>query len=158
MFTISHIGLVVADLERSTRFYCDGLGFARGMDSFSGDEVGQISEFEGRVELHCRFVGLGTLRVELMEVISPRAIPSSGRRPLNLIGGPTHISLRVLDMQAALDRVRTYGGRVLEHTRTRYALFPDEDIDICYCLDPDDVRLSLSQLGPKGMAIVAEGL
>ena len=104
--------------------------------------------------MRCRFVGLGALRVELMQVLSPAGPPSPGRRPLNLVGGPSHLALRVDDMAAALDLVRSHGGRVLDQTRTRYALFPDEDIELCYCLDPDDVRISLSCLGPKGIAVV----
>lgn len=156
MFTVSHIGIVVADLERATRFYCDGLGFARGMDSNPGDEVARMSEFAQPVAMRCRFVGLGGLRIELMQVLSPAALPSPGRRPLNLVGGPSHLALRVDDMATALDLVRSHGGRVLDETRTRYALFPDEDIDLCYCLDPDDVRIALSCLGPQGIAIVEQ--
>jgi catechol 2,3-dioxygenase-like lactoylglutathione lyase family enzyme len=154
VFTVSHFGIVVADLERSTRFYCDGLGFERGMDSRSGDEIRRLSDFTDPVEMTCRFLKKDWLRLEIMELRSPAPIPSPGRRPLNQIGGPSHIALRVEDMDEALQAVRTHGGRVLDGTRTVFALFPGENIELCYCLDPDDVRIGLSKLGPRGMAVV----
>jgi catechol 2,3-dioxygenase-like lactoylglutathione lyase family enzyme len=153
-FTVSHIGIVVADLERSTRFYCDGLGFDRGMDSHSGNEIRRLSEFAEDVDVTCRFVRKDGLKLELMQYAGPRPIASPGRRPLNQIGGPSHLALRVDDMDAALRAIDAFGGRVLHETRTSFPLFPDEDIELCYCLDPDDVRLSISKLGPRGIAVV----
>ena len=153
-FTVSHIGIVVADLERSTRFYCQGLGFERGMDSRSGNEIKVLSEFTEDVDVVCRFVRKDGLKLELMQYTGPQPIASPGRRPLNQIGGPSHIALRVDDLDAALLAIEDFGGRVLHATRTRFALFPDEDIVLCYCLDPDEVRLSISELGPKGIAVV----
>jgi catechol 2,3-dioxygenase-like lactoylglutathione lyase family enzyme len=153
-FTVSHIGIVVADLERSTRFYCDGLGFERGMDSHSGNEIKRLSEFAEDVDVSCRFVRKDGLKLELMQYAEPRPISSPGRRPLNQIGGPSHLALRVGDMDEALRAITDFGGRVLYTTHTSFALFSDEDIELCYCLDPDDVRLSISKLGPKGIAVV----
>lgn len=151
---MSHIGIVVRDLEIATRFYCEGLGFEHGMDSLSGNEIKRLSEFDDDVDVTCRFLKKGWLSLEVMEYRRPLPIPSPGRRPLNQIGGPSHIALRVDDMDRALELVRQFGGQVLDRTRTRYRLFPDEDIELCYCTDPDDVRLSLSMLGPKGRAVV----
>jgi glyoxylase I family protein len=154
IFTVSHFGVVVSDLERSTRFYCNALGFERGMDSRSGNEIRRLSDFTDDVEMTCRFLKKDWLRLEIMELRSPTPIASPGRRQLNQIGGPSHIALRVDDMDSALDAVRTHGGSVLDETRTTFELFPGEDIELCYCLDPDDVRLSLSRLGPQGLAVV----
>jgi|JI10StandDraft_1071094.scaffolds.fasta_scaffold173030_3 catechol 2,3-dioxygenase-like lactoylglutathione lyase family enzyme len=153
-FTVSHMGIVVADLERSARFYCDGLGFARGSASQSGNEIRVLSEFTEDVDAHWQFVRKDGLSIELMQYLGPRPIQSLGRRPLNQIGGPSHIALRVDDMDAALRTITEFGGQALHHTRTRFPLFPDEDIELCYCLDPDEVRLSISRLGPKGIAVV----
>lgn len=153
-FAVSHMGIVVADLERSTRFYCDGLGFTRGSASRSGNEIRALSEFSEDVDANWQFVRKDGLSIELMQYVGPRPIPSPGRRPLNQIGGPSHIALRVDDMDAALQRITEFGGQALRHTRTRFPLFPDEDIELCYCLDPDEVRLSISRLGPKGIAVV----
>jgi glyoxylase I family protein len=36
--TFSHFGLCVSDLERSLRFYCDGLGFER---AITYEEIGR---------------------------------------------------------------------------------------------------------------------
>jgi maltose O-acetyltransferase len=153
-FAFSHIGIVVADLDVSTRFYCDGLGFDRGMDSVSGNEIRRLSEFDHDVDMVCRFLKKDGLRLEVIQYRSPAPIASPGRRKLNQIGGPSHIALRVADMDAALDGIRAHGGQVLDSTRTRFELFPGEDIELCYCLDPDDVRLSISRLGPQGLAVV----
>jgi catechol 2,3-dioxygenase-like lactoylglutathione lyase family enzyme len=153
-FTVSHIGIAVADLERSARFYCEGLGFARGSAGVSSNEIQRLSEFNEDVDARWQFVGKDGLRLELIQYLGPRPITSPGRRPLHQIGGPSHIALRVDDMDQALETIAAFGGTVLAHTRTRFPLFPDEDIELCYCLDPDDVRLSISRLGPKGIAVV----
>lgn len=77
-FTVSHLGIVVADLERSTRFYCDGLGFLRGAASRSGNEIQRLSEFTEDDDAHWQFVRKDGLSVELMQYVGPKPIHSPG--------------------------------------------------------------------------------
>ena len=44
---ISHVGLCVSDLEKSLRFYVDGLGFEVQENVPCGDEVGPLGEVKG---------------------------------------------------------------------------------------------------------------
>ena len=45
--SFSHLGICVSDLERSLRFYCDGLGFEQVASHRVGEEFGALMELEG---------------------------------------------------------------------------------------------------------------
>ena len=53
---ISHVGLCVSDLERSLRFYCDGLGFEPGARFEVGSDFGPTLEVAGDVAVTSQFV------------------------------------------------------------------------------------------------------
>ena len=62
-YTPSHIGLCVSDLERSLRFWVDGLGF----EIFERFEIQRpVAEVDDPVDLTSLFVQRGGLRVERM--------------------------------------------------------------------------------------------
>ncbi len=144
-FLVSHVGVVVSDLERSTRFYVDGLGFENLFTYESGSEVAKLADLDPDVHLTGRFLRKPGIRLELMLYRKPR--PSPGPRPMDQIGGPTHIALRVEDMDAAIAAVRAFGGTVNEYGRTKYEIVPGEDIELVHCLDPDGMKLELVKMG-----------
>ena len=47
--TLSHIGLCVSDLERSLRFYCEGLGFEEKTPYRVGNEYRKLLELDGEI-------------------------------------------------------------------------------------------------------------
>ena len=51
----SHLGICVSDLDRSVRFYCEGLGFELGQSHSVGQEFGRLMEVDD-VVLQSRFV------------------------------------------------------------------------------------------------------
>ena len=138
-FTTSHIGICVRDLDRSRRFYVDGLGF----DEFARFEMTRtIAEVDPPCDFTSFFIQKGGLRVELLHYRSPGAIghPSTRRNQLGL----THLSFVVDDVDAAARDLEAYGGTIIEGTRSGQ---DDEDaVQIIFLADPDGTRVELMRL------------
>ena len=87
---ITHVGLCVSDLERSLRFYTDGLGFqaADGIDI--GDDLAPLAEVPVPIECRAQFITHGSTTIELLGWRRPAAegVASTSRRQL----GFTHLS------------------------------------------------------------------
>jgi lactoylglutathione lyase len=141
--TFSHVGICVSDLERSLRFYCEGLGFEPAQAHTVGREFGQLMEVDD-VVLQSRFVYRDGVSLELLHFDSPGHSGGSERRPMNQLG-ITHLSLRVDDLDHVARVIESLGGRVVTSTRT--TLGPsDNPLDFVYCTDPDGVRIELMRL------------
>ena len=68
--TFSHLGICVSDLERSMRFYCEGLGFELAQSHTVGREFGRLMEVDD-VVLQSRFVRRDGVSIELLHFDSP---------------------------------------------------------------------------------------
>jgi len=142
--SFSHLGICVSDLDRSLRFYCEGLGFAVAESYEIGDEFGPLMELED-VKLRSQFIQHEEgMRLELLFFDSPAAGGPRTRRQVNQFG-LTHLSIRVDDVDKVADKVRELGGEVHDHTRTTMGE-GDEALDFVYCSDPDGVRIELMKL------------
>lgn len=139
-YTQSHLGVCVSDLERSLRFYRDGLGCEVG-PRYDINEP--ISETTGDVRLVSQFVRNGDMRIELLAFASPQAIgtPSSKRYQLGL----THLSFVVDDIDTATAHLVAHGGAVVEGTRS----VKDGKVHIIFIADPDGTRIELMRM-PEG--------
>jgi lactoylglutathione lyase len=141
----THVGICVADLDRSLRFYVEALGFSRREpDGVVGTSIDPLVELDG-VELEFRFLTRDGMSVELLHFVSPDPVGPAGRRPMNQLG-LTHFGLAITDLDAVVRSIVEYGGQVYPHTRVSYRV--DEDsprIDSVYCTDPDGVRLELME-------------
>jgi lactoylglutathione lyase len=134
----SHVGICVTDLDRSLRFYCDGLGFERG-ESFPIDATfGAALEVPGDLSLTSQFIRREGLAVELLHYVTPAPTgrPSERRNQLGL----THLSFYVDDVDVTAASLVAAGGTVIESTRTT-----NEGIDLVFLHDPDGVRIELMQ-------------
>ena len=138
-FTPSHLGHCVENLERSLRFYCDGLGFEKGPTFAIGNECRAALEMEGEVELVSQFIRRGTLAIELLAYRSPGAVgqPSTRRNQR----GFTHLSFVVADVDAAARSLVACGGRLLPATRTGAG--DPKAVQIVFLADPDGARIEL---------------
>ena len=137
----SHIGLCVADLDRSHRFYCEGLGFREmGHLDVQGAPVDTLLELEG-VELRAVYLERDGTRLELLHFDSPGCEGEATPRPMNQ-RGLTHLSFRVEDANAVASRLQELGGRCLESTRTGN---PDFHAIALFVVDPAGTRLELIQ-------------
>jgi catechol 2,3-dioxygenase-like lactoylglutathione lyase family enzyme len=142
MFKYSHSGICVADLDRSVRFYCDGLGFRLADRHDIGPGYGPSLEVEGGVDLVCQFLRRDDgLTVELLAFGSPNATgsPSSRRNQLGL----THLSFWVDDLTAAAAHLVACGGALVEGTSM------DEGVPLVFIADPDGTRVELMQRPPR---------
>jgi len=140
----SHLGLCVADLARSLRFYCDGLGFApaEGYDLSEQmlDGLDRALEVGAPVRLRSQMITNGELKIELLHFAEPVATgaPSSSRNQV----GFTHLSFFVADVDAVAGRLAALGGEVLGSTRARLGY------EVVFVADPDGTRVEL--MAPPG--------
>lgn len=140
--TFSHVGICVSDLERSVRFYCDGLGFELVQSHTVGEEFGRLMEL-GDVVLQSRFVRRDGVSIELLHFDSPGHSGEAVRRPMNQLG-LTHLSLRVQDVDVVAKAIESLGGTMVADTRTTFG--SSDVLDFVYCTDPDGVRIELMHL------------
>jgi len=141
----SHVGVCCADLDRSTRFYCDALGFRELFTVELGPEVAATMEIEGR--FRSRMLARDDLRLELLHWLDREADGDGLRRPMNRLG-MTHLCFRVDDVDelgAMAAAVEAAGGAVLAATRS----VQDEmgvgggPVKTMYLTDPDGVRVEV---------------
>jgi catechol 2,3-dioxygenase-like lactoylglutathione lyase family enzyme len=140
----SHLGICVADLDRSLRFYCEGLGFEEVAAHEVGPEFGGLMELDD-LRLSSRMIHSNGVTVELLGYGSPAVQGEPVRRPMNQLG-LTHLSFRVDDLEAVAARIGELGGQVVTSTRTTLDL-GGTALDFVYCTDPDGVRIELMDLG-----------
>ncbi|HEY5244146.1 MAG TPA: VOC family protein [Acidimicrobiales bacterium] len=142
--TFSHFGICVSDLDRSLRFYCDGLGFTQAEQHQIGPEFAALMELDD-VTLTSQFIRQGDTTIELLAFAVPSPEGDPVRRAINRLG-LTHLNFRVDDLPGTAQRLRDLGGLVVESTRTTFD-FGETALDFVYCTDPDGVRIELMDLG-----------
>lgn len=145
--TLSHIGVCVSDMERSVRFYVDGLGFEPVVDYQVGPEYGALMEVD-EPAVASQFLQRDGVSIELLQFVTPGHLGDGTRREMNRLG-LTHFCLRVDDVDDAARAIREAGGTVVESTRTTLELGPGMVTDFVYCTDPDGTRVELMNL-PTG--------
>jgi glyoxylase I family protein len=140
---LSHIGLCVADLARSLRFYCEGLGFRElARLDIGGEPTATLLGIPG-VELEARYLERDGTRLELLHYPVPGATGGDAARPMNACGF-THLSFRVADLDAATELLLGLGGRPLAATRVGN---PRLGMGAVFLTDPDGARIELVE-GP----------
>ncbi len=99
--TLDHIGIAVRDLDAALEFYRDALGL----------ELGPAEEVASE-QVRAQFLPVGDASLELLEATGPQ---SAIARSVERRGpGIHHITLRVDDVQAALDRLKARGVRLVD--------------------------------------------
>jgi len=137
----SHLGLCVADVDVSLRFYRDALGFReRSTLEVSGEPAERLLQLSD-LKLEAVYLERDGLRLELLHFASPGHTGEPTARPMNGLG-LTHLSLRVSDVDAVLGRIVAAGGRVLDATRMDA---PGGAVVAVFVLDPDGTRIELVQ-------------
>jgi glyoxylase I family protein len=152
---IATIALVVADLERATRFYCQGLGFTELQTLIIGDELAHVGGVAGAFRLHERFIKCGATIINLLYNENP-AIEQTRAASRHRQLGFSHIVVRVDDLEAAIAGVLAQGGDVDETTRAHYDN-PDPAVGrtlIVNCYDPEGNRIELIQMPDSAYAFL----
>jgi catechol 2,3-dioxygenase-like lactoylglutathione lyase family enzyme len=169
---ISHVNVVVDDIEVATEFYRTVLGFeqatnADGRMDYPGVDLASFARnagFDGgRVSVDVRFlrhpeVGL---HLELFTYQYPKGDQTIHRRSTNDMGGIRHVALEVTDAVAAHAFIRSqqqaYGNRGLhieilgqDHIPEQITPFP---YTFFYWIDPWGVQWEMEQGRPVGRAV-----
>jgi glyoxylase I family protein len=142
--TFSHFGICVSNLDRSLRFYCDALGFEKGMSHSIDRAFAPLMDLVD-VAVTSQFIQKGSTTIELLGFDDPAPVGSGKRRPLNQLG-LTHLSFRVGDVEATAAKVVELGGSVVDTSRTTIEM-GGGPLEFVYCTDPDGVRIELMDLG-----------
>jgi catechol 2,3-dioxygenase-like lactoylglutathione lyase family enzyme len=123
----NHVGLCVADHERSRRFYEGLLGFQFWWELELPDEgTAQLLQLEGPIGVRATYLVRDGFVLELIDY-SKRDVHAGSQRVMDQVG-LTHMSLSVSDLAAVLAMVEEFGGSVIEDTVTeQFAMIRDPD-------------------------------
>jgi lactoylglutathione lyase len=123
----NHIGLCVADRDRSRRFYEGLLGFQFWWELELPDEgTAQLLRLEGPIGVHATYLVRDGFVLELIDY-SKRDVHAGSERVMDQVG-LTHMSLSVSDLAAVLAMVEEFGGSVIDETVTeQFAMIRDPD-------------------------------
>ncbi|MGI9577310.1 MAG: VOC family protein [Microthrixaceae bacterium] len=146
MIKPSHVGLCTPDLDATTRFFVEGLGFeaADGWDLDSETLPGLPAALEvepepGRaVSVRSQMVQRDGFAVELLGYTSPRpsGVPSQSRGTIGL----THLAFWVDDLDACVATALAAGGTLVESTRS------NPGVELVFMTDPAGVRIEMMEL------------
>ena len=109
----SHIGICCSDLDRSTAFYVNVLGFRELFTMDLGPEFAATMEIDGRFT--SRMLARPDMRLELVRWTEPEGTGDSERRPMNQFGF-THLAFRVEAIDDLWELAEQHGGTAQRHT------------------------------------------
>jgi len=123
----NHVGLCVADRDRSRRFYEGLLGFQFWWELELPDEgTAQLLRLDGPIGVHATYLVRDGFVLELIDY-SKRDVHAGSERVMDQVG-LTHMSLSVSDLAAVLAMVEEFGGSVIDETVTeQFAMIRDPD-------------------------------
>jgi lactoylglutathione lyase len=109
----NHVGLCVADTERSRRFYEEVLGFQYWWELEPPDPMtAQVVQLPEPLGVKATYLVRDGFVLELIDY-SKRKVHAGPTRVMDEVG-LTHISLSVSDLGAVLAKVPEFGGSVVE--------------------------------------------
>ena len=109
----NHVGLCVADTERSRRFYEEVLGFQYWWELEPPDNMtAQVVQLPEPLGVKATYLVRDGFVLELIDY-SKRQVHAGPTRVMDEVG-LTHISLSVSDLGAVLAKVPEFGGSVVE--------------------------------------------
>jgi len=136
-----HTALHVLDLERSAKFYIDGLGLTLVQEWRSGPYIGELFARPGvAVRASLLTAGDGAFYLELVQVDDPPpAVAPSQASP-----GTAHLAFSGIDVLEVFDRMTTLGYGAVSRP-VAPASGPNAGGLLVYLLDPDGNRVELIQ-------------
>ena len=123
----NHIGLCVADRERSRRFYEGLLGFQFWWELELPDEgTEKLLQLARPIGVRATYLVRDGVVLELLDY-SERQVHAGSERVMDQMG-LTHMSLSVSDLGQVLAMVEDFGGSVIRETVTeQFAMIRDPD-------------------------------
>ncbi|MFL6601918.1 MAG: VOC family protein [Steroidobacteraceae bacterium] len=109
IISLNHIGISVANLERSIAFYRDGLGMELVFeDVFEGAQYERILGLKGATG-KVAVLKVGNIQIELFEFLHPPPKPNDPNRPV-CDHGITHFCIEVTDIDGYYKRLNSVGA------------------------------------------------
>jgi lactoylglutathione lyase len=130
----SHVGVCVSDLDRSTRFYCDVLGFRELFSVDFTDELVATMEVTGGFT--SRMLARDDVRIELLHW-HDREPDGDGERRAMTGRGMTHLAFRVDAVDDLFELAAERGGASYPASRTDLG----GGVSVVYLTDPDGTRI-----------------
>ncbi|WP_292991669.1 VOC family protein [Mycobacterium sp.] len=116
---LTHIGLCVSDIARSTAFYCTALGFTKIGDMHVEDEASARLLAVPNLVLDLVYLERDGFRIELLGYTAPGSTAQRDPRAMDAIG-LTHLSFRSRDVDALAEAIVEHGGRLLADRTVRF--------------------------------------
>jgi lactoylglutathione lyase len=141
----NHVGLCVADRERSRRFYEGLLGFEFWWEIEPPDDrTAQLVQLPEPLGTHATYLVRDGFVLELIDY-SKREVHAGPERVMDQVG-LTHISFSVTDLAGVLKKVAEFGGAVVDATVSgQMAMIRDPDAQLLELLSDE----WLSTLPPR---------
>ncbi len=140
--SIHHTSYTVKDMDRSLRFYEQGLGFRRYGDKTVANRLQEVitgvKGAKARV-VHLQGYGQG---LELFQYFAPQDQRERAVRPCDV--GSSHMCFIVEDIDRVLEHLKALGAEVLTEPQIVEG-GPNAGNRYCYFLDPDGIPMELSQ-------------
>jgi lactoylglutathione lyase len=123
----NHVGLCVADRERSRRFYEGLLGFEFWWEIEPPDDrTAQLVQLPEPLGTHATYLVRDGFVLELIDY-SRRKVHAGPERTMDQVG-LTHISFSVSDLEGVLKKAESFGGVIVDGTvTTQSAMVRDPD-------------------------------
>jgi catechol 2,3-dioxygenase-like lactoylglutathione lyase family enzyme len=133
----NHVGLCVADRERSRRFYEGLLGFRFWWELETPDDrTTQLVQLPEPLGVHATYLVRDGFVLELIDY-SKREVHAGPERVMDQLG-LTHISFSVSDLGGVLESVEGFGGVVVDGTVSDHsAMIRDPDGQLLELLSDD---------------------
>lgn len=139
--TIRHVGLVVADLNQSLKFWCETMGF---VVSLKMDEYGpHIDAMMGLKDVKVTTAKLVDPDGNLLELLYFHSHPDKVMckvKPYST--GLTHIAFTVTNLDETIRRLKLAGGSAPSQPQ----LSPDGQVRVTYAAAPEGVILELVEV------------
>ncbi|HEX3823958.1 MAG TPA: VOC family protein [Mycobacteriales bacterium] len=132
--SFSHVGICVSDLERSTGFYTEVLGFRVLFSVDFSDELTVTMEAEGGFT--SRMLARDDVRVELLHWHDREVSGDASRRAMTS-RGMTHLAFRVDAVDELFELAASHGGAAHPATLTDLG----GGVQVVYLTDPDGARI-----------------
>lgn len=143
-FRLTHVGLCVRDIDKSTDFYCTALGFEKIGGMHVDDAASaRLLDVDG-LELELVYLQRDGFRLELLGYAAPGTTGDTEPRAMNALGF-THLSFRVDDVDALTEAVVEHGGHLLGE---RSVVFDGGNRGLMLT-DPDGNLLELIERAPR---------
>lgn len=145
---VHHVGVSVADLERSIGFWEGMLGAsARDRRVLEGPRLGDLVGYAGPRIDSCWFDLPGGVSLELLDYLEPEATPYE---PGTAHPGNVHVCLLVDDASTACEHAVGCGARLVGDAPIEVTRGPKAGSRVAYVTDPDGVTIELYEPPPQG--------